>query len=320
MRPTQTRDFEMRNMFLTLFCIASFALIFNACKEKESQQCDCCKVTFAISNATEITERSARFEVSVLANNPVIDKGICYSKQNIMPTTADNTISKSSGVGNFNVTLIDLIENSEYYVRPYAIVCGVTYYGDIKNFTTLQDGGSNEEGVVINGTRWATRNVNTPGTFTANPKDAGRLFQWGSNVGWSNTDPLTATDGIHTWRDLSENNSIWLQEKNPCPTGWRVPTHLELCGLMDFRISWSKLNGVWGCFFGSGDQKMFLPAAGCRSFNDGKLDDVGAIGYYWSCAPYESESAFLYFFRDGWHGTDGPNRSQGSSVRCVLDN
>ena len=32
-----------------------------------------------------------------------------------------------------------------------------------------------EEGVVINGVRWATRNVAAPGTFIANPQDAGSV-------------------------------------------------------------------------------------------------------------------------------------------------
>jgi len=30
-----------------------------------------------------------------------------------------------------------------------------------------------DEGVVINGIRWATRNVDAPGTFVDNPEDAG---------------------------------------------------------------------------------------------------------------------------------------------------
>ena len=28
--------------------------------------------------------------------------------------------------------------------------------------------------------RWATRNINTPGTFVAAPEDFGMLFQWGT--------------------------------------------------------------------------------------------------------------------------------------------
>jgi len=40
-----------------------------------------------------------------------------------------------------------------------------------------------ETGVVINGVKWATRNVDKPGTFVANPEDFGMLYQWNRRVG-----------------------------------------------------------------------------------------------------------------------------------------
>ena len=36
-----------------------------------------------------------------------------------------------------------------------------------------------EKGVVINGVRWATRNLDVGGVFVAKPEDYGALFQWG---------------------------------------------------------------------------------------------------------------------------------------------
>jgi len=36
-----------------------------------------------------------------------------------------------------------------------------------------------DEGVVINGVRWATRNLDVGGVFVANPEDYGALYQWG---------------------------------------------------------------------------------------------------------------------------------------------
>jgi hypothetical protein len=37
----------------------------------------------------------------------------------------------------------------------------------------------NEEGVVINGICWATRNLDVGGVFVANPEYYGALYQWG---------------------------------------------------------------------------------------------------------------------------------------------
>ena len=36
-----------------------------------------------------------------------------------------------------------------------------------------------DEGITINGVKWATRNVGTPGRFVERPQDLGTLFQWG---------------------------------------------------------------------------------------------------------------------------------------------
>ena len=58
--------------------------------------------------------------------------------------------------------------------------------------TNLHSENPFSEGVLINGVRWATSNVDMPGTFAANPEDAGLFYQWGSNVGWSSTDPCVS--------------------------------------------------------------------------------------------------------------------------------
>ena len=119
--------------------------------------------------------------------------------------------------------------------------------------------------VMINGICWATRNVDMPGTFVANPEDAGMLYQWGSKIGWSYTIPPIANDGITVWHLVYETGDIWLPEKNPCPNGWRLPTRQELQSLINSGSYWSSLNGINGRFFGNKEPHLFLPAAGCIS-------------------------------------------------------
>ena len=52
-----------------------------------------------------------------------------------------------------------------------------------------------DPGVLINGVRWATRNVDAPGTFTTAPENAGMLYQWNRRVGWSNSEPMVNSNG-----------------------------------------------------------------------------------------------------------------------------
>ena len=171
------------------------------------------------------------------------------------------------------------------------------------------------ECVMINGVCWATSNVDMPGTFAEKPEDAGMFYQWGSNVGWSSTDPLTASDGINTWRDLSE--TVWLPEKNPCPAGWRVPTDIELGSLTNTTYvtsGWTTENGIDGyCFtdIATGNS-IFLPAAGHRWGSNGTL---GADGNYWSSNyPY-----FLYFSSSMMVLGSSTSKKDGNCIRCVSE-
>ncbi|MDR1809513.1 MAG: hypothetical protein LBR34_03800, partial [Prevotella sp.] len=56
-----------------------------------------------------------------------------------------------------------------------------------------------DPGVVINGVRWATRNVDAPGTFAATPESAGMFYQWNRSLGWSSSNPLVNSNGGTTW-------------------------------------------------------------------------------------------------------------------------
>jgi len=269
--------------------------------------------SFTISDATDINCNSATFTVSVTSNCIVSDKGICYSSVNPDPTITDNSISKGSGTENFTATLINLERSTQYYARPYAIVNENISYGAVKTFTTLY------EGVKINGILWATRNVAIPKTFTDNSEDAGMFYQWGSNVGWSSVNPLTASDGINIWRDLSETGNSWTSGKNPCPTGWRVPTHAEQQNLINSGSFWDELNGAVGLVCGSGDHTIFLPAAGYRNTSGGSLFYVDRLGNYWSSSPY-STTAFNMTFTDG-KATPiySYHRSFSFPIRCVSE-
>lgn len=93
---------------------------------------------------------------------------------------------------------------------------------DKGNGKNLSDGNTTDPGVVINGITWATRNVDTPDTFSASPESAGMFYQWNRRVGW------VATGEVSGW-DASYSSSLEWEEINaPCPEGWRVPTRIEM--------------------------------------------------------------------------------------------
>jgi len=140
-----------------------------------------------------------------------------------------------------------------------------------------------DKGVIINGITWATSNVDKPGTFAKNPEEPGMFYQWNSKAGWSSSDPFHSTNGS-SWDAKWNGNraATWQTINNVCPPDWRVPTQKELKSLVDAGSEWVEINGKYGHQFGSGDNTIFLPAAGFRQNHDGTLKDATASGNYWS--------------------------------------
>jgi uncharacterized protein (TIGR02145 family) len=177
-----------------------------------------------------------------------------------------------------------------------------------------------DAGIVIDGTRWATRNVAAPGVFAENPEDVGMFYQWNSKTGWSATNPMINSEGgtewIYPWN--GNNAASWEKINDPCPPGWRMPTQAELKKLSDSGGVSATVNGVNGRQFGA----LFLPAVGKRDYDDGWLYLRGTVseGYYWSNTVRGSDSYYLEFSSDFISSyVLYSNRGYGYSCRCVLE-
>jgi len=207
------------------------------------------------------------------------------------------------------------------------LVLGTTIviFNSCGNF--LKNKSTYDKGVIINGVKWATRNVDAPGTFAAKPEDAGMFYQWKDSIGWSATD-LINSNGDTIWNDCYFGGISWEKANDPSPAGWRVPTVDEIKALFDTDKvchEWTTINGVSGRKFTdkTTGNSLFLPAAGLRYYSDGALFDAGEDGCYWSSTAYkhyETHAYYLYFYSDNaeWDW-DYFNRSYGFSVRAVAE-
>ena len=174
----------------------------------------------------------------------------------------------------------------------------------------VQDPATFDKGVVINGVRWATRNVDTFG-FVQNPEDAGRFFQWNRTISWC------WTYGLIEWEGSIPVGTEWYEKNNPCPFGWRVPTLEELQSLYNAIGEWTTQNGVNGRLFGDAPYQIFLPATGFRHFNDGALNLAGEVGYYWSSTQRSSTDAMFLWFDSENSFVGDSRRKNGFNIRCV---
>ena len=149
---------------------------------------------------------------------------------------------------------------------------------------------TSEQGVVINGIRWATRNVDSRGTFVSSPEENGLLFTWD-------------------------------EAQTACPRGWRLPTRRELESLLNTNSSWTTQNGTNGKLFGSGSHTIFLPAAGFHFPRLGH-DGIGRSGDYWSstrCSTPYSRAMGLRFSSTASSSVHSSGRELGFSIRCVAE-
>jgi uncharacterized protein (TIGR02145 family) len=154
-----------------------------------------------------------------------------------------------------------------------------------QNNIQSQNSAITDEGVVINGIRWATRNVGeTPKTFAEKPENSGGYYSWN-------------------------------EAQDACPDGWRVPTEEELRTLAKARNRWTTTNRVHGRLFGTFTNTVFLPATGFRDGNTDAFINIGSNGYYWS-GTYNVNTRSL-FFNSSMVDLGNHYRADKFSVRCV---
>ena len=190
--------------------------------------------------------------------------------------------------------------------------CGSRRNATTVTETIITNTATTDKGVVINGVRWATRNVGMPGTFVDDATDAGMFYQWNSREAWNVTDREVAN-----WNTAPAVGMTWERTNDPCPPGWRVPTNEELRSLMDSGSVSATIDGVSGRTFGTAPNQLFLPAAGWRDITTGILSNEGTNGLFWSSTPRgELDGEFLQFNCSRSLVTT-IFRTSGFSVRCV---
>jgi uncharacterized protein (TIGR02145 family) len=179
-----------------------------------------------------------------------------------------------------------------------------------------------DPGAVINGVKWATRNVDNPGTFAATPESAGKFYQWSIKIAWR-ADSVINNNGETSWRKSYQADNYWQKTSDPSPAGWRVPTIEEIKSLLDEeKVSneWATQNGVNGRKFTdkATGASIFLPAAGLRN-TDSKLQDLGAGGAYWSSTQSSDNFAKFLLFLDQGVLLHDFHCAFGLSVRSVAE-
>jgi uncharacterized protein (TIGR02145 family) len=198
-----------------------------------------------------------------------------------------------------------------------ASVMGAACSKDEKEDDNNDGGGTTTNaGVVINGVKWATCNVDSAGTFAASPDSLGKLYQWNRKTAWA------ATGAVSGWDDSNTSGDSWEVANDPSPAGWRLPTHAEQQSLLDTaKVSnvWTIQNGVPGRKFTdkATNQSLFLPAVGGRYYADAMILLAGTHGQYWSSTADGEFKGYILSFANDFVGWSYDWRRYGFPVRSV---
>ena len=272
------------------------------------------------NDVTDVTTNSAVCGGNVISDggSAVTTYGICWS------TTPNPTIDNSytqdgQGIGNFVSSITELLENTTYYVRAYAINVNGTAYGEERSFTTLAGNTINGHEYVDlglpSGLKWATHNVGA-GT----PDGYGEYFAWGeTSVKTEYTEDNSTTFGVDM-SDISGNATYDAARANWGST-WRIPTKTEMEELVNnCTWTWTTQNGVNGMsVVGINGNSIFLPA-GTGFFFESSLEEVGG-GFYWTSTPDEesNEHASCLIVDDSGADSDGGMRCLGMFIRPISE-
>ena len=258
--------------------------------------------------------------------------GVCYSKDNTVPTIEDDCLSLGSELKSYTFTLESLMSGTTYYFRTYVKLAGGVFYGDVVNAKTNKSKTINGHRFIDlglpSGLLWAETNI---GAKTA--AGYGNFYTWGE----TSTKRTYLNDNYFDYNCKIYNNdkgkkTLEKQHDAAC-VNWgdscRMPTRDEFAELHNSaNCTWtwtsmttsdgSSINGYQVTSVKNGNS-IFLPASGSPNYRS--LIGRGSAGLYWSSTLYPDFNTHAYYFSfSSWrYNLTGTLRYHGHSVRPVAE-
>ena len=304
-----------------------------------------------------ITATTATCDGNVTADGglPVIARGVCWSTTE-NPTTSNSKTTNGTGLGTYTSTITHLSPNTTYYVRAYATNANGTAYGEQRTFKSQQEQGSvfgsftdsrdgnHYETVTIGSQVWMAENLaylpSVVGPETGSEYDGYEAYPFYYVYGYDGASVATAkaTANYTTYGVLYN----WPAAITACPEGWHLPSDDEWKQLEMYlgmtQEEADETNGARGTDEGgklkeSGTDHWMFPNTGATNesgftalpggirLRNGRIDEIGIYGYWWSSTQIGVNYAWLRFLG---HDTSEVYRydllkEHGFSVRSLRD-
>lgn len=259
----------------------------------------------------DITSTTARFGIIVMQDEDgtITSYGACWSTD-ARPTIDDERYTfyeynEYDGNDDYSECLRDvhlenLMPNTKYYIRAYAVSGDNVVYGEVKDFTTLpvesgQEGGHSYIDLGLpSGVKWAMCNY---GSYNQSPWDYGDYVSWGGEYNYDhdwnpNNCPTYGIEmGDISGSEYDRVNDSWYGQ-------WRMPTLYEMQELRDY-CTWEWVSSDYRRAYkitGPNGNSIILPVCGYYEGNQHHEDhdyQQGTLigpGCYWTSTPYDDGS------------------------------
>ena len=286
-------------------------------------------VTVETGTATNITASTAKLSGKCTLNGATLQEaGVLIHTSSSMSYT--NYTKRYYGTYlDFVANVTDLVGNTTYYCAYAKDTEGNLYYGDVKNFKTVNQPIRSAKTAVDLGlsVKWAAGNVGA-----TNESDYGNLYAWGetstkSVYNWSTYKYCKGSRTTLTKYCTSSSHGVVDNKTVLDPVddaahvnwggNWRMPTEAEQDELMN-KCTWTwtrNYNGTGAAGYIVSSKKnsnsIFLPASGWRL--DEEINGVGSLGNYWSSSLFVGSVDYAYNLD---FNSDRVGYSDGASLTC----
>ncbi len=273
---------------------------------------------------TEATETKITFQINV-------DWTIEILSNDVRSTSSWCSATPSSGSAGLNEVLIKVEKNDTGENRS-AMVRLMSGENPLAEITVSQEAAATFSAIDLGlSVEWAPCHI---GATTQ--EECGKYYSWGEieekadysweTYKWCNgsndsvtkycTDSSYGTiDGKTTLEAEDDVATVELGED------WRIPTIAEFQELLNnCAWTWCSVNGIYGYKVSGNGNTIFLPAAGCRYYDETEARYVSELGCYWSSSSTASDHPTSYAFsfeEDDFMESDNVSRYPGLTIRPV---
>ena len=206
----------------------------------------------------------------------VSDYGVAYATSESGLNVQGNSRVNKTGVPNENttITITDLVPNTTYYFKAYAVTEGNYVESGVISLTTDAKFPVPEAVDLGLSVKWAAWNM---GASSIN--DVGGYYGWGDPTG--ELESYTSSDYATGYTKLSICGTSYDIATVNWGKDWRLPTVKEIQELLDkSTIQATIQDGVPGYLLTCNGKTLFLPKGGYKL--KGEIRSSGVMAYYWT--------------------------------------